>query len=252
MKHIIKTHCYIGTSNIVLPVPNKAFFPEAYREKSRLCYYASLFNSLEVNSSFYKIPKPATVARWTTEVPEDFLFTFKLWRGITHAKELRYDREDIKSFLQSVNEAGTKKGCLLIQFPGSIRYSLFRQVRALMDHLIEATEMQPWRIAVEFRDRSWYNDDAFEWLRQLPRTTLVQHDMPASGISLVETAGSFLFLRFHGEKGDYRGSYPDPVLEEYAEFLNEATNAGKVVFAYFNNTIGDAVHNAMTLQRLCR
>ena len=74
---------YAGTSNIVLPVPNKSFFPPKYRDKTRLNYYASLFNSVEINSSFYKVPLPRTVEKWTTEVPPNFRFSFKLSKAIT-------------------------------------------------------------------------------------------------------------------------------------------------------------------------
>ena len=79
---------YCGTSNVVLPVPNKTHYPKAYQDKSRLHYYASIFNSVEINSSFAKVPRAKTVERWADDVPENFRFTFKLWRGITHAKEL--------------------------------------------------------------------------------------------------------------------------------------------------------------------
>src|SRR4051812_48059362 len=77
---------YCGTSNVELPVPNKTFFPPEFQEKSRLCYYSSLFNTVEINSSFYRIPLPRTVEKWSSEVTDDFLFTFKLWREITHGK----------------------------------------------------------------------------------------------------------------------------------------------------------------------
>src|SRR3954462_9251211 len=108
---------YTGTSNIVLPVPNKQHFPLHYQTKSRLCYYASLFNSLEVNSTFYKIPMPSTIQRWADDVPSDFKFTFKLWKGITHNKELAFAYNDIDRFMQSINKTSDKRGCLLIQFP---------------------------------------------------------------------------------------------------------------------------------------
>lgn len=77
---------FCGTGNVVLPVPHKTHLPPEYKDKSRLNYYASMFNSMEVNSSFYKIPMPRTVEKWANDVPENFRFTFKLFGGITHAK----------------------------------------------------------------------------------------------------------------------------------------------------------------------
>src|SRR3954465_7391011 len=99
---------YCGTSNVVLPVQNKGFFPPEFQDKTRLNYYASLFNSVEINSSFYKIPMGRTVEKWANDVPHNFRFTFKLWREITHAKELNYTPADIHRFMQSINFAGTK------------------------------------------------------------------------------------------------------------------------------------------------
>src|SRR4051812_42568677 len=110
------TRFYSGTSNVVLPVPNKGHYPPEYQDKSRLHFYASLFNTVEVNSSFYKLPMPRTVERWASEVPEHFRFSFKLWREITHVKELNYDPANIARFFEVVNRIGAKKGCILIQF----------------------------------------------------------------------------------------------------------------------------------------
>ncbi|HEY8898156.1 MAG TPA: DUF72 domain-containing protein, partial [Niastella sp.] len=80
-----------GTSGLVLPVPNKQSFPPEFSDKSRLTYYASLLNSIEINSSFYKVPQPATVRKWADSVPDDFVFTFKLWQEITHVKGFAYN-----------------------------------------------------------------------------------------------------------------------------------------------------------------
>src|ERR1044072_276638 len=87
-----------GTSGLVLPVPNKKAFPPEFKDKSRLTYYGSLFNSIEINSSFYKIPQAATVKKWADSVPDNFAFTFKLWREITHIKGLAYQPEDVLRF----------------------------------------------------------------------------------------------------------------------------------------------------------
>src|SRR5579872_6299083 len=108
---------YLGTSGLVLPVSGKQAFPPSYRNSSRLTYYASLFNSIEVNSTFYKIPMAATFARWATEVPDYFVFTVKLWRGITHVPRLQFDPADVRRFLSAADMLGEKKGCLLIQLP---------------------------------------------------------------------------------------------------------------------------------------
>ncbi len=78
---------YSGTSGLVVPVP-QALYPPEFKGKSRLNYYASLFNSIEINSTFYKMPKISTVSNWAESVPDEFRFTFKLSKAITHAKGL--------------------------------------------------------------------------------------------------------------------------------------------------------------------
>lgn len=109
-----------GTSNVEVPERNKAAFPEAFRTKSHLEYYASLFNSVEINRTFYKLPLPATIGKWAAQTPEAFRFTVKLWREITHGKELRYKPADVATFMQRVAPFGMKKGCLLVQFPAGL------------------------------------------------------------------------------------------------------------------------------------
>jgi uncharacterized protein YecE (DUF72 family) len=122
-----KDSIYTGTSNIVLPVPNKLLFPPDYQDKSRLCYYASLFNSLEA---------------------------------------------------------------------------------------------------------------------------MVIHDMPKSSTPFIDSDVPFVFLRFHGPNGGYRGSYTDEHLAEYASYITNWQDEGKTIFAYFNNTMGDALQNLITLNRM--
>src|ERR1043165_6254219 len=92
----------IGTSNIVVP-GNKQSYPPEFREKSRLNYYSSFFNSLEVNSSFYKVPMPATFEKWSEDVPGDFEFSVKLWKEITHVTELNSELDHIRKFLAAAD-----------------------------------------------------------------------------------------------------------------------------------------------------
>ena len=247
-QHSLPTNFYSGTSNIVLPVPNKSLFPEQYQDKTRLTYYASLFNSLEVNSSFYKIPMARTVEKWASEVPDDFRFTFKLWQGITHNKKLAFNPEDIARFFQVISAAGDKKGCLLVQFPPGTAYHPER-LENLLVHLQNADPGNAWKITLEFRHKSWYNDTIYELLTNYGMGVVI-HDLPASASPLTETNAPFVYLRFHGPEGGYRGSYADDVLSEYASYIKEWQADGKTVFVYFNNTMGAAVHNLITLNEL--
>jgi len=115
-----KQRFYSGTSGLNLPVP-RSQYPAEFRGKSRLNYYASLFNSIEINSIFYKLPRSSTVANWGEMVPNHFRFTFKISKTITHVKALNFAVKDVNDFVTTVEHIGEKKGCLLAQFPPSLK-----------------------------------------------------------------------------------------------------------------------------------
>lgn len=235
----------------MLPVQNKGFFPAEYQDKTRLNYYSSILNSVEVNSTFYKLPLSRTIEKWANDVPDDFRFTFKLSKSITHAKELHYDMADVQRFLETVNAIGNKKGCILIQFPGSIKISAFQKIKRLLNEMLETGLTEGWHLAIEFRDPSWYRDTVYQMLEHY-KAVIVMHDMPRSFTPLIDMEKRFVYLRFHGELGDYRGGYSNDFLREHAVYIREWLDEGLPVFAYFNNTIGEAVHNAMTLDAYLR
>ncbi|MBW4891058.1 DUF72 domain-containing protein [Mucilaginibacter sp. HMF5004] len=237
---------YAGTSGLALPVANKAAYPPEFRDKPRLSYYASLFNSIEINSSFYKIPMAATVSKWVDLVPDDFRFTYKLWQGVTHEKGLIFDAKDVWRFMKVINEAGDKKGCLLVQFPPGVRVDSIAQLERLLSCIRESDNSVEWKIAVEFRHRSWYLDRTYQLLQQL-NMSMVIHDLPPSAAPMETLDMDFVYVRFHGPDGGYRGTYTDGFLYEYAGYIREWLDDGKTVYAYFNNTIGDAVKNLATL-----
>jgi uncharacterized protein YecE (DUF72 family) len=237
---------YAGTSGMVLPVPNKSYYPPEFKERSRLCYYASLFNSIEVNSSFYKIPQGKTIAKWAGEVPHDFRFTFKLWREITHAKGMAFNPADVYRFMQAIDPAGKKKGCLLVQFPPGTHAHLLPRLIELVNYIRDADPEHSWKVALEFRHVSWYNDTILDFAASNGLSIVLQ-DIPASATPLDFADDDTIYLRFHGPGGKYRGSYPDDVLQEYSTYIHEWQEEGKTVYTYFNNTMGDAVQNLSTL-----
>ena len=242
---IINDTFYSGTSGLVLPVP-KALYPAAFKDKSRLIYYASLFNSVEINSSFYKTPMASTVIKWADSVPGNFQFTFKLSKAITHSKELLFDRNDVDYFMQTIGHAGNKKGCLLAQFPPGLKIEKINQLKQLVVAIKEADAKGEWKLAIEFRHGSWYHEDVYNLLNQY-NVSMVIHDLPASATPVISLKAHCMYLRFHGPGGRYRGSYTDEFLHEQAQHIKAWINNKKTVYCYFNNTMGDAVKNLMTL-----
>lgn len=245
-----KLNLNTGLSGIALPVPKYKFPPE-HRNSSRLTYYASFFNSIEVNSSFYKIPLKPTLKRWAESVPEDFTFTFKLFRDITHSKDLQFTASHVFEFIQTIAAVGHKKGCLLIQFPPSLKHEHAHQLGSLLRTIQVADPESLWKVAVEFRSKGWYNQDVFDLLEDFG-ATLVLQDMPASATPMIQASSDVFYLRFHGPTGSYRGSYTDAFLSEYSGYITEWLSEGKRVFVYFNNTAGDAFRNCITLGDMVR
>ncbi len=237
---------FLGTSGILLPYKNRSFYPEQLAGKSRLTVYSLLFNSLEVNSSFYKIPREETVKRWSEETTDDFRFTFKLWKGITHEKELRFDPQDVVRFLSVIDGVGQKKGCLLIQLPPSFKFTSIGRLTELLDCISQDQRSKAWKVCIEFRNDTWYREETFILLKSYGMHVVV-HDKDTRGMRLQYADTKIIYMRLHGPDGDYRGSYSDSVLKEYSIYINSWIAEEKVVYVYFNNTIGSALANLNTL-----
>jgi uncharacterized protein YecE (DUF72 family) len=235
-----------GTSGLVLQEPNKLHFPAKFRDKHRLIYYASKFNSIEINSSFYKIPICRTYRKWSEMVPDGFQFTVKLWQGITH--EETYDQNDLERFFTAIGCLGNRKGCLLIQFAAKTKMD-FLGFNRLLENIRRLDPHEEWRLAVEFRHTQWYAMEIYEILDEF-NASMVLHDMPKCVPPELNKNAAFVYLRFHGEKGDYRGTYSIRHLRNKANEIHTWLDQGKDVYAYFNNTIGDAISNLQTLRDL--
>ena len=241
---------YSGLSGLQLPIPKYAF-PPPFESASRLTFYASIFNSIEFNSTFYKIPQPRTVAKWAASVPEHFRFTFKMWREITHSKGFNSKSEDVAAFFNSVNAVNEKKGCLLVQFPPSIGKEYRVQLKNLLSCIFESDPTHEWKVAVEFRNSSWYHEDVYDLLDTYKATVVVQ-DIPKSATPLLDQKSDFLYFRFHGPTGNYRETYSEDFLRETAGIIHEWIEEGRTVYAYFNNTMGDAFGNLKLLNNFVR
>ena len=240
-------HLYIGTSNVVVP-GNKRSFPAEYQSTSRLHYYASLFNSVEINQSFYKLPLRKTYEKWVMDVGAEFRFSLKLSKEITHAKNLKGDLSLLEQFLNTSMGIGIKKGCLLVQFPGKITLEYFSCVERILEALTKYDGEGAWRKTVEFRHSSWYIGETWELLDEFS-TGVVLQDHPKAKLFELKGKASFVYIRFHGPSGDYRDSYSMEFLRKKATEIKDWMKKGKDVYVYFNNTIGNAFENARSLQQ---
>jgi uncharacterized protein YecE (DUF72 family) len=137
------------------------FYPEKLPAGEMLRYYAEHFSTVEINNTFYRMPAIATLAQWRDQVPEHFDFTLKAPRRITHDQRLRESEGNVAEFLRRTETLGTKLGVLLFQLPPYLKKDLARLVDFLA-LLVPAGK----RIAFEFRNASWHDDDVYETLRQ--------------------------------------------------------------------------------------
>ena len=146
--------------------------------------------------------------------------------------------------MQVISAAGDKKGCLLVQFPPSLQVSALSQLQ----ELLQALNVFDWPLAVEFRHKSWYNDTVFSLLQSFGAAMVIQ-DILKAPAPIERTSDNFVYLRFHGPGGNYKGSYSDGFLYEYALYIQEWQADGMTVYTYFNNTAGDALNNLNFLRR---
>lgn len=247
MIHLQIDSFYSGLSGLQLNI-TKNLYPPPFENASRLTYYASLFNSIEINSSFYKIPQAATVTKWAASVPADFKFTFKLWKVITHGKGLIFNEDDVSHFLKAINSVKDKWGCLLIQLPPSSGNEYIVQLEKLLS-CIRRIDNNHWNLAIEFRNKSWYDISTYNLLLSYEAAVVI-NDIPKSTTPRMDHKSDFIYIRFHGPTGNYRDSYSDEFLNEYATHISEWIEEGKEVYVYFNNTMGDAFNNLKTLNSL--
>jgi len=239
------THFFSGTSGLVLPVKNKAAFPVEYRQGSRLRYFSSVFNSIEINSTFKKIPQLKTVQRWSAEVEAGFRFTFKVPESVSHAKELKYARTDLRAFCEAIEQAAQNRGCILLQFPASFTTQHHHQLTMLLSEF--AGHAGNWPVAVELRHASWYEPEVIDSITAL-NASYVIHDFHSLRLDIQDAPrGSLAYMRFHGPEKGYRGSYDNVTLQAYADKIIDWLKRELTVYAYFNNTLGDAVGNLKTL-----
>jgi len=238
----VKRQFRIGTSGWHYEHWKKVFYPEELPKSRWLEHYAEHFDTVELNNTFYHLPKQQTVVNWNKRVPEDFLYTVKASRYITHIKRLKDIDEPLETFLQRAALLKDKLGPVLYQLPPSLHKDL--------DLLSNFAKRLPKKTinVFEFRHKSWYCDETWQLLARLGLTLCV-HDLGGSATPRLATS-DVIYIRFHGPQR-YSGCYPDKELQDWADWIRESTAKAKHVFAYFNNDIGGhAVKNAQTLRRL--
>lgn len=216
---------------------------------SQLARYATRFDAVEINSSFYRAHRPATYQRWADSVPADFRFSAKLPRTITHDARLYRVAPLLQTFLGEVGHLGDKLGCLLVQLPPSL--ALDARTAATFFAMLR----RRWHggIACEPRHASWFTARA-DALWQRHDVARVAAD-PALNAAAAQPAGvaAPAYWRWHGAPRIYYSDYAADTLQGLAERVVAATPRTGEAWVIFDNTaLGHALDNAATLQGLLR
>jgi len=238
----------IGTSGWNYRAWRGSFFPDDLTAKEWLPFYASRFNSVEVNYSFYRLPSEQICDNWYRATPDDFRFAVKASRYLTHIKRLAEANAAWDTFVERVSRLKHKLGPVLLQFPATF-LATERNLHSLESFLGYARMKTPQvRIAVEFRDESCFGAPMLKLLDQYRASIVLSHSSRYPVPELIPTS-DFAYFRFHGPREMFASSYTDWELEKWAD-VAAATLSNRTVYAYFNNDSGGhAPRNALTLRQ---
>jgi len=275
----VENRLYIGTSGWSYPKGqgtwDNVFYPPKLADKDKLSFYAEYFNTVEINSSFYRPPNQYAAKAWASKVPPEFRFTAKLWQKFTHPKMFeqatgeswRVSQDDFEGYEEGIGplrEAG-KLGPLLAQFPTSFRPDA--NTVGYLEDLIRRMRDAGFQLAVELRHREWTESEDTQAIRKLMEeqgVAWVMIDEPRFKTSIrhVPLTSDTAYFRFHGrnyknwwshgESEDrYNYLYTPEEERHLAEDVREVSSRTSETYAFFNNHYGaKAVVNAVDLDRL--
>lgn len=233
---------YIGTSGFFYPHWKGNFYPKDLPSSKWFDYYCQHFNSVELNVSFYRLPKRENFASWRKKAGKEFVFSVKGGRFITHVKRLKDCQPPVEAFFEAAEAIKNGKDVVLFQLPP--------RFKANSERLEEFLKILPkkWRYAFEFRDETWLAVEIYELLKKY-KAAIVFQDFPGWPIA-EEVTTDFIYLRFHGKTKLYTSNYSRAELEAWAKKGKAWLKRGLDLYAYFNNdALGYAVANASQLQK---
>jgi uncharacterized protein YecE (DUF72 family) len=220
------------------------FYPERCPPARWLAYYARYFDTVELNNTFYRLPRTSAVARWVAETPDEFVFAVKVSRYITHVKRLVDAERHLPLLLERIEPLldSPKLGPLLWQLPPTLRRDDERLATALTAFPAAL------RHAVEFRHESWFVPEVMALLREHDIALVIADRPEIASFQTHERTADFTFVRFHHGSRGLRGNYSERELDDWAERIRRWSDRGDV-FAYFNNDWeGFAPRNALGLK----
>ena len=253
---------YIGTSGFSYPDWIGPFYPENSKKGDMLHFYARQFNTVEINSSYYRIPPAAVFDHLQRKAPDNFKFAVKANQGMTHVREKDQTIfQEFKASLQPLLDS-TKLGCVLAQFPYSFHYH--RNNREYLCYLKEKMSNLP--LVVEFRNVYWIKEEIFDFLRKNEIGFCAVDQPPLKGLipPVAETTSPLGYIRFHGRNKEqwwqheqayqrYDYLYSEQELKEWIPKIKKMVAKTTDQYIFMNNHYrGKATKNALMLMNLLR
>lgn len=219
------------------------FYPADLKRGQELAYYVTVFDTVEVNSSFYHVPKESTLRGWRERTPQGFVFALKASRYLTHRLKLQDAQEPLELFCSRAELLGDKLGPILFQLPPSFHVDL-----ELLASFVALLPREA-RFTFEFRSDTWFCDEVYGLLEE-HNVALTVADAPR--YPYVERAtADFVYLRLHGHEKLYASDYSEEQLREWAGKMEAWVAQGRDVYCYFDNDLhGHAPANAATLRQM--
>lgn len=218
-------------------------YPKGLPPTRWLQRYAEVFDTVEINNTFYRLPTVSAVQGWVEQSPPEFIFALKASRYLTHIKRLTEMERGVKLFYERIEPLvrSPKLGPVVWQLPGNFRRDDERLAGAL-------AALPPGRHCFEFRHESWFNDEVYAMLRK-HGAALVIGDTPERPFQSHELTAGWTLVRFHHGHRGHRGNYSRSELDEWAERVRDWRSRVEV-FLYFNNDWkGFAVENGRYIKR---
>jgi uncharacterized protein YecE (DUF72 family) len=221
------------------------FYPKGLPVSRWFAFYAEHFDTVEINNSFYMLPRGETFDKWREQAPPGFCYAVKANRFITQAKKLIDCEEPLERMMPLFRRLAPTLGPVLYQLPARLKLNLQRLETFLQLVPKDVTNV------FEFRDTSWYVPETLALLER-HGASFCAHDMPGSA-SARWAVGPIAYVRFHGGEGKYWGRYSDEGLLGWTDWIVGQVQGGRDVWCYFNNDIdGHAIHDAQTLKAMVR
>ena len=238
-KHVI----HIGTSGWSYKHWINTFYPKEVKTKDHFKYYRTYFDSVEINNTFYRLPKKETFLNWK-QVPGDFSYVIKASRFITHMKKLLDPKVSTALFFEHAAFLGDKIGAILFQLPPGMKADHHR-----LKNFLEQLPVV-YRYVFEFRNADWYRDEIYQTLQD-HNCAFCVYELDGH-LSPIRITADFAYLRLHGPGKKYQGSYSDAALKKWAGLCRKWLKT-KDVFVYFDNDEkGYAAFNAIRLKELMK